>query len=71
MVPGLYIEKGWVHESINYSFTPPPDEKPAESEAQEEEEDLEEDEEEDEEAGSAANEGATIQIQLSEAPAWR
>uniref|UniRef100_A0A3B4X8D6 Tyrosine-protein kinase BAZ1B n=1 Tax=Seriola lalandi dorsalis TaxID=1841481 RepID=A0A3B4X8D6_SERLL len=29
VVPGLYIEKGWVHESIDYSFTPPPEEKPA------------------------------------------
>lgn len=26
VVPGLYIEKGWVHESIDYSFTPPPEE---------------------------------------------
>lgn len=55
VVPGLYIEKGWVHESIDYSFTPPPEDKPAEPEVQEEEED---DEEEDEEAGSAANDGA-------------
>lgn len=23
LVPGLYIEKGWVHESIEYNFTPP------------------------------------------------
>uniref|UniRef100_A0A3Q1B576 Tyrosine-protein kinase BAZ1B n=1 Tax=Amphiprion ocellaris TaxID=80972 RepID=A0A3Q1B576_AMPOC len=30
VVPGLYIEKGWVHESIDYSFTPPPEEKPEE-----------------------------------------
>lgn len=30
LVPGLYIEKGWVHESIEYSFTPPTDDKPAE-----------------------------------------
>uniref|UniRef100_A0A3Q3NMC3 Tyrosine-protein kinase BAZ1B n=1 Tax=Labrus bergylta TaxID=56723 RepID=A0A3Q3NMC3_9LABR len=29
VVPGLYIEKGWVHEGIDYSFTPPPEEKPA------------------------------------------
>ncbi|KAJ8402237.1 hypothetical protein AAFF_G00371020 [Aldrovandia affinis] len=26
VVPGLYIEKGWVHESIEYSFTLPPEE---------------------------------------------
>lgn len=38
MVPGLYIEKGWVHESIDYSFTPPPEDKPAEPEVEEEEE---------------------------------
>ncbi|XP_019715026.1 tyrosine-protein kinase BAZ1B-like [Hippocampus comes] len=25
VVPGLYIEKGWVHDSIDYSFTPPPE----------------------------------------------
>lgn len=30
LVPGLYVEKGWVHESIQYSFTPPADDKPAE-----------------------------------------
>ncbi|KAM9801592.1 tyrosine-protein kinase BAZ1B [Neosynchiropus ocellatus] len=30
-VPGLFIEKGWVHESIDYSFTLPPEEKPAET----------------------------------------
>uniref|UniRef100_A0A3Q4G7N2 Tyrosine-protein kinase BAZ1B n=1 Tax=Neolamprologus brichardi TaxID=32507 RepID=A0A3Q4G7N2_NEOBR len=34
VVPGLYIEKGWVHESIDYSFTPPPEEKPADEGAQ-------------------------------------
>uniref|UniRef100_A0A3Q2ZY81 Tyrosine-protein kinase BAZ1B n=1 Tax=Kryptolebias marmoratus TaxID=37003 RepID=A0A3Q2ZY81_KRYMA len=39
VVPGLYIEKGWVHESIDYSFTPPPpEEKAAEPEMEEEEE---------------------------------
>lgn len=37
MVPGLYIEKGWVHEGIDYSFTPPPEDKPAEPEVEEEE----------------------------------
>nr|XP_015223247.1 PREDICTED: tyrosine-protein kinase BAZ1B isoform X2 [Lepisosteus oculatus] len=26
VVPGLYIEKGWVHDSIEYSFTLPPEE---------------------------------------------
>uniref|UniRef100_A0A7N6BSH5 Tyrosine-protein kinase BAZ1B n=1 Tax=Anabas testudineus TaxID=64144 RepID=A0A7N6BSH5_ANATE len=35
VVPGLYIEKGWVHESIDYSFTPPPEDKPAEPEEDE------------------------------------
>uniref|UniRef100_A0A8C9SPG7 Tyrosine-protein kinase BAZ1B n=1 Tax=Scleropages formosus TaxID=113540 RepID=A0A8C9SPG7_SCLFO len=34
VVPGLYIEKGWVHESIDYSFTLPPEEE--EDEEQEE-----------------------------------
>ncbi|XP_029027103.1 tyrosine-protein kinase BAZ1B isoform X2 [Betta splendens] len=37
VVPGLYIEKGWVHESIDYSFTPPPEDKPGEPEGEEEE----------------------------------
>ncbi|XP_020564058.1 tyrosine-protein kinase BAZ1B isoform X1 [Oryzias latipes] len=37
VVPGLYIEKGWVHESIDYSFTPPPEERAAEPEVEEEE----------------------------------
>uniref|UniRef100_A0A671X536 Tyrosine-protein kinase BAZ1B n=1 Tax=Sparus aurata TaxID=8175 RepID=A0A671X536_SPAAU len=32
VVPGLYIEKGWVNDSIDYNFTPPPEEKPAEPE---------------------------------------
>ncbi|XP_029468859.1 tyrosine-protein kinase BAZ1B [Rhinatrema bivittatum] len=38
-VPGLYIEKGWVHNSINYSFTLPPDEMKQEEEEEEEEDD--------------------------------
>ncbi|KAM8769071.1 tyrosine-protein kinase BAZ1B isoform 2-T2 [Acanthopagrus schlegelii] len=37
VVPGLYIEKGWVNDSIDYNFTPPPEEKPAEPEVEEEE----------------------------------
>ncbi|MED6241545.1 Tyrosine-protein kinase baz1b [Ataeniobius toweri] len=47
VVPGLYIEKGWVHDGIDYSFTPPPEEKAVEAEMEEEEE-----EEEDSEAAS-------------------
>uniref|UniRef100_A0A8C9Z9E9 Tyrosine-protein kinase BAZ1B n=1 Tax=Sander lucioperca TaxID=283035 RepID=A0A8C9Z9E9_SANLU len=43
VVPGLYIEKGWVHESIDYSFTPPPEDKPAEPEVEEEEDGAEKD----------------------------
>ncbi|XP_014865151.1 PREDICTED: tyrosine-protein kinase BAZ1B isoform X1 [Poecilia mexicana] len=38
VVPGLYVEKGWVHDGIDYSFTPPPEEKAAEPEMEEEEE---------------------------------
>lgn len=37
VVPGLYIEKGWVNDSIDYNFTPPPEDKPAEPEVEEEE----------------------------------
>uniref|UniRef100_A0A671LQF7 Tyrosine-protein kinase BAZ1B n=1 Tax=Sinocyclocheilus anshuiensis TaxID=1608454 RepID=A0A671LQF7_9TELE len=38
VVPGLYIEKGWVHESIDYTFTLPPEEEPASKEEDKEEE---------------------------------
>lgn len=40
VIPGLYIEKGWVHESIDYSFTLPPEAE--QSQGPEEEEDEEE-----------------------------
>lgn len=35
MVPGLYIEKGWVNESIDYNFTPPPEDKAVDPEEEE------------------------------------
>uniref|UniRef100_A0A3P8YRP8 Bromodomain adjacent to zinc finger domain 1B n=1 Tax=Esox lucius TaxID=8010 RepID=A0A3P8YRP8_ESOLU len=35
VVPGLYIEKGWVHESIDYNYTLPSEEAPAEPDDQE------------------------------------
>uniref|UniRef100_A0A4W5JV59 Tyrosine-protein kinase BAZ1B n=1 Tax=Hucho hucho TaxID=62062 RepID=A0A4W5JV59_9TELE len=35
VVPGLYIEKGWVHESIDYSYTLPLEEATAEPENEE------------------------------------
>ncbi|XP_074497887.1 tyrosine-protein kinase BAZ1B isoform X2 [Sebastes fasciatus] len=53
VVPGLYIEKGWVHESIDYSFTPPPEEKPAEDKPAEDKP-AEPEVEEEEDAESAA-----------------
>ncbi|KAI5098010.1 tyrosine-protein kinase BAZ1B [Silurus meridionalis] len=37
VVPGLYIEKGWVHESIDYNFTLPPEQTQAEEEEEDEE----------------------------------
>lgn len=40
-VPGLFIEKGWVHDGIDYSFTP------SVEEDEEEEEEGDEDEEDD------------------------
>uniref|UniRef100_A0A3Q2EBH8 Tyrosine-protein kinase BAZ1B n=1 Tax=Cyprinodon variegatus TaxID=28743 RepID=A0A3Q2EBH8_CYPVA len=52
VVPGLYIEKGWVHDGIDYSFTPPPEEKPAEAEM----------EEEDDEGSEAASQGAAPDV---------
>jgi len=39
VVPGLYIEKGWVSESIDYSYTPPPQDEAAEQEEDDEEDD--------------------------------
>uniref|UniRef100_A0A8C7DXJ6 Tyrosine-protein kinase BAZ1B n=1 Tax=Oncorhynchus kisutch TaxID=8019 RepID=A0A8C7DXJ6_ONCKI len=36
VVPGLYIEKGWVHDSIDYSYTLPLEEATAEPEDEEE-----------------------------------
>uniref|UniRef100_A0A8C5FTU9 Bromodomain adjacent to zinc finger domain, 1B n=1 Tax=Gadus morhua TaxID=8049 RepID=A0A8C5FTU9_GADMO len=36
VIPGLYIEKGWVHESIDYSYTLPVEEKHSEQEEEEE-----------------------------------
>ncbi|XP_047247791.1 tyrosine-protein kinase BAZ1B isoform X2 [Girardinichthys multiradiatus] len=67
VVPGLYIEKGWVHDGIDYSFTPPPEEKAAEAEMEEEEEeedseaasvpDSQEAEKDDASVDGAANEG--------------
>ncbi|KAJ8414503.1 hypothetical protein AAFF_G00037050 [Aldrovandia affinis] len=48
VVPGLYIEKGWVHESVNYSFTLPPEEEGDEEEMEEEEVEKVEEEEEEE-----------------------
>uniref|UniRef100_A0A8B9JG25 Tyrosine-protein kinase BAZ1B n=1 Tax=Astyanax mexicanus TaxID=7994 RepID=A0A8B9JG25_ASTMX len=45
VVPGLYIEKGWVHESIDYSFTlPPQPEAPKEEEEEENEEEIKKEE---------------------------
>ncbi|KAF4071978.1 hypothetical protein AMELA_G00269060 [Ameiurus melas] len=46
VVPGLYIEKGWVHESIDYSFTLPAEQSQGEEEEEDEEtEDVEKDDE--------------------------
>ncbi|KAJ8256724.1 hypothetical protein COCON_G00188760 [Conger conger] len=42
-VPGLYIEKGWVHESVDYHFTLPPEED--EEEEEDEEAEAEDDDE--------------------------
>ncbi|XP_062241759.1 tyrosine-protein kinase BAZ1B isoform X3 [Platichthys flesus] len=58
VVPGLYIEKGWVHESIDYNFTPPPEEKPAEPEVEEEEDEAEGTEKDDGSIDGANSEGA-------------
>ncbi|XP_076002074.1 tyrosine-protein kinase BAZ1B [Genypterus blacodes] len=53
VVPGLYIEKGWVHEGIDYSYTPPPEEEKSAEENQTEEV-VEEDED-----GAEKDDGST------------
>lgn len=71
VVPGLYIEKGWVHESIYYSYTLPPEEATAEAEEEEDEEVAEggekAEEEEEEEVDSidgaeGAQAGALVEV---------
>ncbi|XP_077397150.1 tyrosine-protein kinase BAZ1B [Festucalex cinctus] len=39
VIPGLYIEKGWVHDSIDYSCTPPLEEKATEPDVDDEDDD--------------------------------
>ncbi|XP_043120362.1 tyrosine-protein kinase BAZ1B isoform X2 [Puntigrus tetrazona] len=51
VVPGLYIEKGWVHEGIDYTFTPPPEDEPMS---------IEEDKEEETEDGEKEDEGSIV-----------
>ncbi|KAM3853958.1 tyrosine-protein kinase BAZ1B isoform 1-T1 [Vipera latastei] len=51
-VPGLFIEKGWVHDGIDYSFTPPGEE---EEEEEEEDEDYQQDAQENLVEGSILN----------------
>ncbi|KAG1930634.1 tyrosine-protein kinase BAZ1B [Pimephales promelas] len=61
VVPGLYIEKGWVHESIDYTFTLPPEEEPVLTEEDEEmkkEEEIKKEEET--EDGEKEDEGSII-----------
>lgn len=60
VVPGLYIEKGWVNESIDYSFTPPPEEKPAEPEEKPAEPEVEEEEEADTDPATAQEPQGTV-----------
>ncbi|XP_030622813.1 tyrosine-protein kinase BAZ1B [Chanos chanos] len=58
VVPGLYIEKGWVHESIDYSFTLPPEEQEKQPAQEEEEEEETKKEEQDAEDGDKEEEGS-------------
>uniref|UniRef100_A0A8B9JGJ2 Tyrosine-protein kinase BAZ1B n=1 Tax=Astyanax mexicanus TaxID=7994 RepID=A0A8B9JGJ2_ASTMX len=59
VVPGLYIEKGWVHESIDYSFTlPPQPEAPKEEEEEENEEEIKK--EEDAEESTVPKQGQNL-----------
>ncbi|ROJ25339.1 Tyrosine-protein kinase BAZ1B [Anabarilius grahami] len=59
VVPGLYIEKGWVHESIDYTFTLPPEE---ELVSTEEDEEVKEEvkKEEETEDGEKEDEGSIV-----------
>ncbi|KAL4647669.1 tyrosine-protein kinase BAZ1B [Arapaima gigas] len=59
VVPGLYIEKGWVHESIDYSFTLPLKEEEDEEEQQEEDNGAEPDK------GECSTEGAQQGAQVA------
>ncbi|XP_076850513.1 tyrosine-protein kinase BAZ1B [Brachyhypopomus gauderio] len=63
VVPGLYIEKGWVNDTIDYCFTLPPrpedeeeDEEEDEDEMKKEEEDVEDGEKEDDESIASVTE---------------
>ncbi|XDV29533.1 hypothetical protein PO909_032646 [Leuciscus waleckii] len=61
VVPGLYIEKGWVHESIDYTFTLPPEEEPLSTEEDDElkkEEEIKKEEET--EDGEKEDEGSIV-----------
>ncbi|XP_056139816.1 tyrosine-protein kinase BAZ1B isoform X2 [Lampris incognitus] len=64
VVPGLYIEKGWVHESIDYSYTLPPEDKPAEVEVEDDEQgaEKEDDGSTDGAMSEVAQQGATADV---------
>ncbi|XP_062408116.1 tyrosine-protein kinase BAZ1B [Sardina pilchardus] len=63
VVPGLYVEKGWVHESIEYNYTLPPVEQPApEEEEEDEEQDAEANGEKEEEGSESASTEGVQQV---------
>nr|XP_020657279.1 tyrosine-protein kinase BAZ1B [Pogona vitticeps] len=66
-VPGLFIEKGWVHDGIDYSFTPP-EEEGEEEEEEEEEEDQQDPPEETLVEGSVLNTPLQGTLHIPEVP---
>ncbi|XP_041920325.1 tyrosine-protein kinase BAZ1B isoform X2 [Alosa sapidissima] len=63
VVPGLYVEKGWVHDSIEYNYTLPPEDQPApEEEEEDEEQDTEANGEKEEEGSESASTEGVQQV---------
>ncbi|KAL0972960.1 hypothetical protein UPYG_G00197040 [Umbra pygmaea] len=69
VVPGLYIEKGWVHDSIDYSYTLPCEEASAEPADQEENEDAKDDNGVVKEDDSGSLDGALSEVAHQGVPA--
>ncbi|XP_060115544.1 tyrosine-protein kinase BAZ1B [Heteronotia binoei] len=68
-VPGLFIEKGWVHDGIDYSFTPPSvEEEEEEGDEDEEDDDYQQDMQESLVEGSVLNVPHSVTLHVPEVP---